>query len=215
MFKHTSLNAALIAVAAIALTAASANAAIIVEDTAVGGDGRESSDLASFTTTADTDLLLVGNAGYFGSGAATAMSFNGESLTEVPNSRVSQGPYAETVFFYLFDPGAHTGTISVTRSGKDFSDTDEIVAYAIGGVTAIDQIVASTTGSGSGDEISLTQTVSGSGLAIDLLAVELNSSINPSPGTGQTEVMDAVASDNDGKFNLIPPQRRRPERASG
>jgi hypothetical protein len=31
--------------------------------------------------------------------------------------------------------------------------------------------------------------------------VELNSSINPTPGAGQTEVMDAVASDNDGKFN--------------
>ena len=91
MFTNTRSVAALavaasIALAVIALTAAPSNAAIIVERTAVGGDGRESSNLASFTTTAETDLLLVGNAGYFTEGAATAMSFNGKSLTEVPNS---------------------------------------------------------------------------------------------------------------------------------
>ena len=190
-------------VATATLFAGTASGAIVVNDSAVGGGGsREGSGLGSFTTTEDTDLLLVGNAGFFTEGAASAMTFNSKSLTEVPDSRASYSSGHETVFFYLLNPGAHTGAIDVTRAGKDWSDTDEIVAFSISGAFASDHISAYTAATGSGDSLSLTESVPGRArMAIDLLAVELNSGINPTAMSGQTVAMDAIASDNDGKFN--------------
>jgi len=177
--------------------AALAEGAVIVDSHAVSAN--DQSSIPGYTTTSSTDLLLVGYGGYNKDTiGVTGVTFGGTALTELPGSRAEDPDdnQIQTVFYYLLAPGDATGDIAVTVSPGD-PWFDGAVAYNISGVSSIGQISAFTAqGDGGDTSISITQTVSGSELALDMLITD-----DASDGddfhvamSGQTEVLNSINS---------------------
>src|SRR6056297_1899737 len=96
------------------------------------------------STTADTDLLLVGY-GLFGNSGISGVTFGTTDMTAVPGSDAVDSRL-ETQFFYTLNPGEATDVTITGSASGDFNSA--IVAYNIKGVTDIGQVSAITSTQG-------------------------------------------------------------------
>ncbi len=123
-------------------------------------------------------LLLVAFATHQGGGDATAMTYNGVSLTE---SKSQVGSYGETASLWvLVAPATGSHTLSVTAPSNDFNS---IGVYSLYGVKQSNpSITAGTSGSNSTASLSITPT-SNNNWVIDSVEAEPV----PTVGSGQTQ----------------------------
>ncbi len=157
-------------VAVVLLVAATSQAGVILEGTSANGG----SNTVVHSTTADTDLLLVGY-GIFGNDSISGVTFDdgfvSQGMTPVPDS-LSVDARLEVQFFYILNPGAVSDATITGSAEGGFNKA--IVAYNIQGVTATDQVSAVTSTQGDEDVSSWSTNVtsSGAGLIIDLISTD-------------------------------------------
>lgn len=112
--------------------------------------------------------LVVQIQGYDGSGGTIdGITFNGVSLTKVGSTYGTTSSTGSMEQYLLVDPdtGTHDIVVSFTHPGGNFAELNVVVSAWVD-VDQASPVVSSTGGTGTGTAPSLTQTVTGSNVAL-------------------------------------------------
>lgn len=159
-------------------------------EAAITADAATSASTAAATATtlswshtvSGSDRILIVGVSVNGNTAVSTVTFAGTALTNIASA--NQGSSVSVSLWYLVNPAAGTGTVTVTTSGSA-----RFVAGAVSytGVNQSSPLGTAVTDKGSASSASLTTTSVANDLVVDLLAHRGDLTTNPiTPGAGQT-----------------------------